>query len=158
MLVDLRPKQLTGKAAEASLGRAGITCNKNGVPFDTASPMLPQGFGSGRRRDLACFGIAEFKKVGELIAETLDGFGQERRAGQCGGARPKQAAAKRIDATLPGLLRSQIDWRQDRKIDRAPRSIGLNVFVARDPAWPRAGRVSNPVSHVLGTCVRETVP
>ncbi len=47
MLVDLRPKNLTGKAAEASLGRAHITCNKNGVPFDTASPMVTSGIRLG---------------------------------------------------------------------------------------------------------------
>ncbi len=50
MLVDLRPKRLTGKAAEASLGRASITCNKNGVPFDTASPMITSGIRLGAPR------------------------------------------------------------------------------------------------------------
>jgi glycine hydroxymethyltransferase len=75
MLVDLRPKQLTGKAAEASLGRAGITCNKNGVPFDTAPPMVTSGIRLGSPAATSRgFGIAEFKKVGELIAETLDGL------------------------------------------------------------------------------------
>ena len=75
MLVDLRPKKLTGKAAEASLGRASITCNKNGVPFDTASPMITSGIRLGAPAATSRgFGVAEFKKVGELIAETLDGL------------------------------------------------------------------------------------
>ncbi|WP_395666892.1 serine hydroxymethyltransferase [Methylocella sp.] len=75
MLVDLRPKSLTGKAAEAALGRANITCNKNGVPFDTASPMVTSGIRLGAPAATSRgFGVAEFKKVGELIAETLDGL------------------------------------------------------------------------------------
>jgi glycine hydroxymethyltransferase len=75
MLVDLRPKNLTGKAAEAALGRASITCNKNGVPFDTASPMVTSGIRLGAPAATSRgFGVAEFKKVGELIAETLDGL------------------------------------------------------------------------------------
>ena len=75
MLVDLRPKGLTGKAAEAALGRANITCNKNGVPFDTASPMVTSGIRLGAPAATSRgFGVAEFKKVGELIAQTLDGL------------------------------------------------------------------------------------
>ena len=82
MLVDLRPKQLTGKAAEASLGRAAITCNKNGVPFDTAPPMVTSGIRLGSPAATSRgFGIAEFKKVGEMIAETLDGLAKNGDAG-----------------------------------------------------------------------------
>ncbi len=75
MLVDLRPKKLTGKAAEAALGRASITCNKNGVPFDTASPMVTSGIRLGAPAATSRgFGVAEFKKVGEMIVETLEGL------------------------------------------------------------------------------------
>jgi glycine hydroxymethyltransferase len=75
MLVDLRPKNLTGKAAEAALSRAHITCNKNGVPFDTASPMVTSGIRLGTPAGTSRgFGVAEFKKIGELIVETLDGL------------------------------------------------------------------------------------
>jgi glycine hydroxymethyltransferase len=82
MLVDLRPKNLTGKAAEAALGRAAITCNKNGVPFDTASPMVTSGIRLGAPAATSRgFGVAEFKKVGELIAETLDGLAANGDAG-----------------------------------------------------------------------------
>jgi glycine hydroxymethyltransferase len=75
MLVDLRPKKLTGKAAEASLGRAHITCNKNGVPFDPEKPMVTSGVRLGTPAATSRgFGVAEFKRVGELIVETLDGL------------------------------------------------------------------------------------
>jgi glycine hydroxymethyltransferase len=73
MLVDLRSKRLTGKVAEAALGRAHITCNKNGVPFDPEKPTVTSGIRLGTP---ACttrgFGIAEFRQVGELIVEVLD--------------------------------------------------------------------------------------
>ncbi|QRM27509.1 serine hydroxymethyltransferase [Microvirga sp. VF16] len=75
MLVDLRPKKLTGKAAEAALGRAHITCNKNGVPFDPEKPMVTSGIRLGTPAATSRgFGVAEFRKVGELIVETLDGL------------------------------------------------------------------------------------
>jgi glycine hydroxymethyltransferase len=75
MLVDLRPKRLTGKAAEAALSRAHITCNKNAVPFDTASPFVTSGIRLGTPAGTSRgFGGAEFKKIGELIIETLDGL------------------------------------------------------------------------------------
>ena len=63
MLVDLRPKKLTGKAAEAALGRAQITCNKNGVPFDPAKPMVTSGIRLGTPgRTSRGFGVAEFRR------------------------------------------------------------------------------------------------
>jgi len=75
MLVDLRPKGLTGKAADASLGRANITCNKNGVPFDPEKPMVTSGIRLGTPAGTTRgFGIAEFEEVGDLILEVLDGL------------------------------------------------------------------------------------
>jgi glycine hydroxymethyltransferase len=75
LLVDLRPKNLTGKASEAALGRAYITCNKNGIPFDPQKPFVTSGVRLGTPAGTTRgFGIAEFKRVGELIAETLDGL------------------------------------------------------------------------------------
>jgi glycine hydroxymethyltransferase len=102
MLVDLRPKQLTGKAAEASLGRAGITCNKNGVPFDTASPMVTSGIRLGTPAATSRgFGIAEFKKVGELIAETLDGLAKNGDAGNVSVEAKVKAAARELTDRFP---------------------------------------------------------
>lgn len=75
MLIDLRPKSLTGKAAEAALGRAAITCNKNGIPFDPESPFVTSGIRLGSPAGTSRgFGVDEFKHVGELILETLDGL------------------------------------------------------------------------------------
>jgi glycine hydroxymethyltransferase len=78
MLVDLRPKKLTGKVAEAALGRAHITCNKNGIPFDPEKPTVTSGIRLGTP---ACttrgFGIAEFRSVGEMIVEVLDVLSQK---------------------------------------------------------------------------------
>ena len=75
MLVDLRPKGLTGKAAEATLGRAHITCNKNGIPFDPQKPAITSGVRLGSPAGTSRgFGVEEFKRIGELVVETLDGL------------------------------------------------------------------------------------
>jgi glycine hydroxymethyltransferase len=75
MLVDLRPKRLTGKVAEQSLERAGITCNKNGIPFDPEKPTVTSGIRLGTpAATTRGFGPAEFRKVGELIVRVLDGL------------------------------------------------------------------------------------
>ncbi len=75
MLVDLRPKELTGKSAEASLGRANITCNKNGVPNDPQKPTITSGIRLGTpAATTRGFGAAEFREVGMLITEVLDGL------------------------------------------------------------------------------------
>ena len=75
MLVDLRPKCLTGKAAESALGRANITCNKNGVPLDPEKPTITSGIRLGSPAATSRgFGAAEFRQVGELITEVLDGL------------------------------------------------------------------------------------
>ncbi|WP_293862136.1 serine hydroxymethyltransferase [uncultured Alsobacter sp.] len=94
MLVDLRPKGLNGKASEASLGRAHITCNKNGVPFDTEKPTITSGIRLGSPAATSRgFGTAEFKTVGELIVETLDGLAKN---GETGNAAVEAAVQKRV--------------------------------------------------------------
>ena len=75
LLVDLRPKGLTGKEAEASLERAGITCNKNGIPFDPQQPTVTSGIRLGSPAATSRgFGVGEFQLIGDLIAEVLDGI------------------------------------------------------------------------------------
>ena len=75
MLVDLRPKQLTGKAAEAALNRAHLTCNKNAIPFDPEKPMVTSGVRLGSPAGTTRgFGTAEFVEIGEMIGEVLDGL------------------------------------------------------------------------------------
>jgi glycine hydroxymethyltransferase len=78
MLVDLRGKRLTGKIAEAALGRAHITCNKNGIPFDPEKPTVTSGIRLGTPAGTTRgFGIAEFRQVGELVGEVLDALSQQ---------------------------------------------------------------------------------
>ncbi len=75
MLVDLRPKGVKGNATEEALGRAGITCNKNGIPFDPEKPMVTSGVRLGSPAGTTRgFGIAEFTLIGELIIEVVDGL------------------------------------------------------------------------------------
>ncbi len=82
MLVDLTPKRITGKAAEASLGRARITCNKNGIPFDPEKPAVTSGIRLGSPAATSRgFGVAEFARVGKLIVETLDGLAANGESG-----------------------------------------------------------------------------
>jgi glycine hydroxymethyltransferase len=75
MLVDLRPKGLTGKVAEASLERAGITCNKNAIPFDPEKPFVTSGVRLGTPAGTTRgFGPAEWRNIGAWIGEVLDGL------------------------------------------------------------------------------------
>ena len=75
MLVDLRPFNVKGKTAEASLCRANITCNKNGIPFDTEKPTITSGIRLGSQAATTRgFGLNEFKIVGELITKVIKGL------------------------------------------------------------------------------------
>ena len=93
VLVDLRPKGLTGDVAEAAMERAFITCNKNGVPFDPAPPMVTSGVRLGTPAGTTRgFGVAEFQKVGDFIARVLDAV-----AANNGEALPEEEAAVRAE-------------------------------------------------------------
>ena len=95
VLVDLRPKGLTGDVAEAAMERAFITCNKNGVPFDPAPPMVTSGVRLGTPAGTTRgFGVAEFQKVGDLIARVLDAVAASVANGD-GEAAPNEEAAVR---------------------------------------------------------------
>ncbi|MBY4675172.1 serine hydroxymethyltransferase [Marinobacterium arenosum] len=75
MLVDLRPKGLKGNATEEALERAGITCNKNGIPFDPEKPMVTSGIRLGTPAGTSRgFGVEEFRLIGNLIGDVLDGL------------------------------------------------------------------------------------
>jgi glycine hydroxymethyltransferase len=92
MLVDLRPKRLTGKVAEAALGRAYITCNKNGIPFDPEKPFVTSGVRLGTPAGTTRgFKEAEYAEVAELIVEVLDGL---RDAGSDEGNAGVEAAVR----------------------------------------------------------------
>ncbi len=75
MLVDLRPFDVKGNVAAESLSRANITCNKNGIPFDSESPMITSGIRLGSQAATTRgFGLNEFKLVGDLITKTIKGL------------------------------------------------------------------------------------
>ena len=106
MLVDLRPKNATGKRAEAALGRANITCNKNGIPFDPEKPFVTSGVRLGTPAGTTRgFGRAEFREIGSLIAEVLDGL---KAANSDEGNAAVEAAVKRkvhgADRAFPALF------------------------------------------------------
>ncbi len=82
LLVDLRPKRVTGKATEAALGRAHITCNKNGIPFDTEKPMITSGVRLGSPAGTTRgFNEAEFRQIGRWIIEVVDGLAADGEDG-----------------------------------------------------------------------------
>ena len=90
MLVDLRPKSLTGRDAEQALERAFITCNKNAIPFDPEKPMVTSGLRLGAPAGTTRgFGVAEFREVGAMIVEVLDAL-----AATPGGDAAVEAAVK----------------------------------------------------------------
>jgi len=96
MLVDLRPKKLTGKAAEIGLGRAEITCNKNGVPFDPEKPWITSGIRLGAPAATSRgFGVEEFREVGRLIIEVLDGLS---KTGEAGNGAVEAAVKAKVEA------------------------------------------------------------
>nr|WP_201240832.1 serine hydroxymethyltransferase [Rhodobium orientis] len=94
VLVDLRPMGLTGKAAEAAMGRAYITCNKNGVPFDPEKPTITSGVRLGSpAATTRGFGTEEFKQVGEMIIEVLKGL---KENGEDGNGAVEAAVRERV--------------------------------------------------------------
>jgi len=96
MLVDLRPKGVTGKAAEASLERARITANKNAIPFDPAKPAVTSGIRLGSpAATTRGFGTAEFREIGLMINEVLDGLA---RSNDGGNGLAEQAVAAWVQA------------------------------------------------------------
>jgi glycine hydroxymethyltransferase len=102
ILVDLRPKNLTGNIAEKSLGRAHITCNKNGIPFDPAKPMVTSGVRLGSPAGTTRgFGVAEFQEVGRLITEVLDGLAKNGEEGNAATEAAVKAKATALCARFP---------------------------------------------------------
>ncbi len=82
MLVDLRPKGVKGNATEKALGRAHITCNKNGIPFDPEKPTVTSGVRLGTPAGTTRgFGEEEFRQIGRWIVEVVDGLAQNGEDG-----------------------------------------------------------------------------
>ena len=102
VLVDLRPKNLTGKAAEASLERAGMTCNKNGVPFDPQKPTITSGVRLGSpAATTRGFGIKEFELTGQLIVEVLDSLAASNSGDNSAAEASVRARVKALCQRLP---------------------------------------------------------
>ena len=99
-LIDLRPKGVKGNAAEQSLERAGITCNKNGVPFDPEKPTVTSGIRVGSPAGTTRgFGVDEYREIGGLMAEVLDGLA---RGGDNGAVETRvREKAKALTARFP---------------------------------------------------------
>jgi glycine hydroxymethyltransferase len=98
-LADLRPKKVTGKATEAALGRAHITCNKNGVPFDPEKPFVTSGIRLGAPAGTTRgFGEAEFRQIARWIVEVVDGLA---RSGEDGNG----AVEAKVRAEVQALCR-----------------------------------------------------
>jgi glycine hydroxymethyltransferase len=96
MLADLRPKKVTGRAAEKALDRANITCNKNAIPFDTEKPAITSGIRLGSPAGTTRgFGAAEFKDIGRMIAEVIDGLSAK---GEDGDPAVEESVKKRVIA------------------------------------------------------------
>jgi glycine hydroxymethyltransferase len=101
-LADLRPKKVTGKATEAALGRAHITCNKNGVPFDPEKPFVTSGIRLGSPAGTTRgFGEAEFRQIARLIVEVVDGLAANGEDGNGAVEAKVKAEVKALCAKFP---------------------------------------------------------
>jgi glycine hydroxymethyltransferase len=102
LLVDLRPKNVTGKAAEASLERAHMTANKNAIPFDPQKPFITSGIRLGTpAATTRGFGVAEFRDVGLMIGEVLDGLSKSNDGGNDAVEQAVGARARALCARFP---------------------------------------------------------
>ena len=102
ILVDLRTRKLTGTSEEKSLGRAHITCNKNGVPFDPERPTVTSGVRLGASAGTTRgFGVAEFRAIGRMIAVVLDGLAADGETDNAGVERKVKAQAIRLCERFP---------------------------------------------------------
>ncbi|WP_334182304.1 serine hydroxymethyltransferase [Novosphingobium sp.] len=95
-LIDLSPLGVTGKDADEALERAGITCNKNGIPFDPLPPMKTSGIRVGSPAGTTRgFGPEEFREIGNMVADVLDGLA---KCGEAGDAQVEQNVRARVEA------------------------------------------------------------
>ena len=102
MLVDLRPKGLTGKAADLALEHAGITCNKNSVPNDPEKPFVTSGIRLGTPAGTTRgFGPAEWREIGGYILEVLDGLAANGPDGNAGVEKAVKAKVKALCERFP---------------------------------------------------------
>ena len=163
MLVDLRPKKLTGKVADVALGRAHITCNKNGIPFDPEKPMVTSGIRLGTPAGTSRgFGVAEFQYIGELITEVLDALSAK-------GAEADEAAEAAVRQKVKALLArfpiySETEGRSrgddalsELRITRHPgEGFAADRGLGRDPPPPRLPDLQLPLHHLRARAAART--
>ncbi len=102
LLVDLRPKGVTGNATEKALGRADITCNKNAIPFDPQKPTVTSGIRLGTPAGTTRgFGEAEFRQIADMIVEVIDGLAANGEAGNGAVETAVKARVARLCARFP---------------------------------------------------------
>ena len=165
MLVDLTPKGLTGKAAEAALGRAHITCNKNGMPFDPAEADGDLGHPARlARRHVARFRDGGIRRGRPADRRDPGRLGGERRIGECRGRGESARACRRADAPLPDLLGDRTAGK-GRLAMRCPYCGGLDTQVKDsaadgrllvDPPPPRLPGLRRPLHHLRARAVART--
>jgi glycine hydroxymethyltransferase len=102
MLVDLRPKGVKGNATEQALGRAHITCNKNGIPFDTEKPTITSGIRLGTPAGTTRgFGEPEFRQIGDWITQVVDGLAANGEEGNAEVEAQVRAEVEALCARFP---------------------------------------------------------
>ena len=166
MLVDLTPKGLTGKAAEAALDRADITCNKNGIPFDPQKPMVTSGIRLGSPAATSRgFGTEEFADVGAHGCRGPGRLGGERRIGECGGRGEGARGRRRTHPAVPHLLRAPDDRMKGGLSDampllRRPRYASEGLAADRrflvDPPAAHLSRLRRQVHHLRARAAART--
>ncbi|MBT8000938.1 MAG: serine hydroxymethyltransferase, partial [Planktomarina temperata] len=102
LLVDLRPKGVKGNATEKALGRANITCNKNGVPFDPEKPTITSGIRLGSPAGTTRgFGEAEFCQIADWIIEVVDGLAANGEEGNAAVEAKVRSEVAKLCARFP---------------------------------------------------------
>ena len=102
VLVDLRPKGVTGRDAERALERAGLTCNKNAIPFDPEKPFVTSGVRLGTSAGTTRgFGEAEFRQIANWIVEVVDGLAANGESGNAAVEAKVKAEVEALCARFP---------------------------------------------------------
>ena len=166
MLVDLTPKSLTGKAAEAALDRAHITCNKNGIPFDPQKPMVTSGIRLGSPAATSRgFGTEEFAEVGRMVVEVLDGLAANGELGNVAVEAKVRGGRRRTHPAVPHLLRAPDDRMKGGLSDavpllRRPRYASEGLAADRrflvDPPAAHLSRLRRPLHHLRARAIART--
>ena len=157
MLVDLRKKRLTGKVAELALGRAHITCNKNGIPFDPEKPTVTSGVRLGTPAGTTRgFGIAEFRQVGDMIVEVLDALAQKGADEDAQAEAAVREKVKRSGRPVPDLRGVRDALSELRKPRYPGQGFAADGRFLRHPPPPRLPHLQFPLHHLRAGAIART--